>query len=715
MPARPKCERGSTVKSPTCLVAALLGALFLTGCLTAEGDACNPGNCGGCCRDGVCEDGTAPSSCGSGGEQCASCWGTEDCLEGACVSTAADAGSGKDAGSAAKDGGSTKAENTNALCSDGIDNDGDGYTDCDDYSCSKNPNVTVCQKVPTLGMDCTNARNMCNPGERCVEGMDLNYTFTYRCRADVQGQPCPSTTSCGSFDDTKAFECIPGPGVCEARCRSDAECAAGEYCFAYAGPDKRCEKGCALVGTATCPAGRKCTLHQGLYQVGAYCVSSGQLGEGASCTPSRDGVDDCLPGLICASGGGIGSTCRRFCDATHACGTAHPLCLSLGVGWTVASGTSAGASVCGNACDQNPCTQPHRNSCTPNGSGATCGCNSGYADVGGSCVSTTPCAPDPCTAPHRTVCTASPSYQAVCSCDPGYADDGTGNCLSTTPCSPNPCTQPNKSVCTASGFTFSCGCDPGTVAVGAQCLASCPGGQHLDGDAFEPNECASQAAQPARTAAGAGALVSNSANIGPLSSDVDFYRTPGAASHVYWALLAADAPMCNGIGTSLDAAVSSTWRYAQQYSSISASNIWSCARQASQVANPAYQMAVIDFDVSDGDYSNSSTSPTVLPSGRTWAANTLSPAGDTDTFSFSLSRSTTVLHQGQSVYLSLEIRNPANGSVLSSLNAVCLQSLTPASCLSLSTTGTVEVRVTVSYEPQYASATPGLTAYYLGW
>jgi hypothetical protein len=51
-------------------------------------------------------------------------------------------------------------ENTNALCGDGIDNDSppNGFVDCADFSCSMNPNVTVC------------------PGERsfeeCSNGMD---------------------------------------------------------------------------------------------------------------------------------------------------------------------------------------------------------------------------------------------------------------------------------------------------------------------------------------------------------------------------------------------------------------------------------------------------------------------------------------------------------------------------------------------------------------
>ncbi len=40
----------------------------------------------------------------------------------------------------------SKAENSNASCSDGIDNDGDGFIDCDDYGCSKNGMVTVCGK-----------------------------------------------------------------------------------------------------------------------------------------------------------------------------------------------------------------------------------------------------------------------------------------------------------------------------------------------------------------------------------------------------------------------------------------------------------------------------------------------------------------------------------------------------------------------------------------
>ena len=36
------------------------------------------------------------------------------------------------------------AESTNEACSDGISNDGDDYIDCEDYDCSRNQEVTVC-------------------------------------------------------------------------------------------------------------------------------------------------------------------------------------------------------------------------------------------------------------------------------------------------------------------------------------------------------------------------------------------------------------------------------------------------------------------------------------------------------------------------------------------------------------------------------------------
>lgn len=63
--------------------------------------------------------------------------------------TGRDGGGGDDAGDAARpDTGlcvpSAAAEDTRALCTDRIDNDCNGFTDCDDFACSRNPAVMVC-------------------------------------------------------------------------------------------------------------------------------------------------------------------------------------------------------------------------------------------------------------------------------------------------------------------------------------------------------------------------------------------------------------------------------------------------------------------------------------------------------------------------------------------------------------------------------------------
>ncbi len=58
--------------------------------------------------------------------------------------TAGSGGSSGAGGSGAGGSSGAKSENTNALCSDGVDNDGDTFIDCADFNCSKNAAVTVC-------------------------------------------------------------------------------------------------------------------------------------------------------------------------------------------------------------------------------------------------------------------------------------------------------------------------------------------------------------------------------------------------------------------------------------------------------------------------------------------------------------------------------------------------------------------------------------------
>ncbi len=56
-----------------------------------------------------------------------------------------------------------EVEDTDALCNDGIDNDCNGYTDCDDRSCSESELVTVCS-MPTPETP-ENTEEACSDGE----------------------------------------------------------------------------------------------------------------------------------------------------------------------------------------------------------------------------------------------------------------------------------------------------------------------------------------------------------------------------------------------------------------------------------------------------------------------------------------------------------------------------------------------------------------------
>ena len=48
-------------------------------------------------------------------------------------------------------------ENNAIVCSDGIDNDGDGQSDCDDTECAADPYCTTCVELPTPVLACTGA------------------------------------------------------------------------------------------------------------------------------------------------------------------------------------------------------------------------------------------------------------------------------------------------------------------------------------------------------------------------------------------------------------------------------------------------------------------------------------------------------------------------------------------------------------------------------
>jgi hypothetical protein len=93
-------------------------------------------------------------------------------------------------------------ENSIEACSDGKSNDGDSFADCNDFDCSKNPYVKICsgaQYYPFLA-ESTNAT--------CSDGVD-NDGDKYKDCWDFQCLNNPLVTVCGNLENTMA-ECTDG-------------------------------------------------------------------------------------------------------------------------------------------------------------------------------------------------------------------------------------------------------------------------------------------------------------------------------------------------------------------------------------------------------------------------------------------------------------------------------------------------------------------------
>ena len=82
-------------------------------------------------------------------------------------------------------------------------------------------------------------------------------------------------------------------------------------------------------------------------------------------------------------------------------------------------------------CNPNPCLEPGRTICDSSTGKIECLCNPPLHDDGNGECTADPCLPDPCTGPHQQNCTAD-GDQAVCGCEDGWAAVG-GECI------PDPC------------------------------------------------------------------------------------------------------------------------------------------------------------------------------------------------------------------------------------------------------------------------------------
>lgn len=111
--------------------------------------------------------------------------------------------------------GQDPTEDTDATCSDGIDNDGDGHVDCGDWSCSRSPDVTVCLHE--------------SDDRTCSDGQDNDQDGyldcdDYDCSRNVDVTVCgEGGTACsnGVDDDRDGATDCDDPG-CAAACGSCA-------------------------------------------------------------------------------------------------------------------------------------------------------------------------------------------------------------------------------------------------------------------------------------------------------------------------------------------------------------------------------------------------------------------------------------------------------------------------------------------------------------
>jgi hypothetical protein len=112
----------------------------------------------------------------------------------------------------------TSAENTPALCSNGIDDDGDGTTDCEDRSCARHPGLTLCRET-----NCTNLVD--DDGDGFIDCEDFDCVGTASCPAPREGT---GTCDNGIDDDGDGFvDCDDFDCTGFAGCDAESDCANG--------------------------------------------------------------------------------------------------------------------------------------------------------------------------------------------------------------------------------------------------------------------------------------------------------------------------------------------------------------------------------------------------------------------------------------------------------------------------------------------------------
>ncbi|MBK9259650.1 MAG: hypothetical protein IPM54_07390 [Polyangiaceae bacterium] len=228
------------------------------------------------------------------------------------------------------------------------------------------------------------------------------------------------------------------------------ECGAGTHEEnGFCVPDATCMPStCGGHGTCTDAGGSvSCTCDPGWAP--PFCGMCDDVGGYHSDGMGGCTQDPCLP-----------NPCKETNKTVCSSPNGTPVC-SCDVGYHEENG----ACVVDQVCMPGSCNG--HGTCSDAGGIIACTCDPGY--VGSSCLdcdtvagyhsdgmggcTQDPCLPNPCVEPNKTICMPNGPL-AVCSCDSGYHDDGTGVCTD-DPCKPNPCAAQNQA-CQNNGGMAEC-------------------------------------------------------------------------------------------------------------------------------------------------------------------------------------------------------------------------------------------------------------------
>jgi hypothetical protein len=337
----PDCVAGACMSTPTADGTSCGG---MTG--TCLGGQC----CSGCVSTGACQPGNQNTLCGSGGNPCSSCGaltcgmsaGTSGnhcigCTPSCAGKVCGDDGCGGScgtcpAGRACMNGACVCAgtvENTNALCSDGIDNDCNGLTDCADPGCAS--------------LRCSTAAGFFCVGTTCQNGCLISGKFF----APDAVNPTDACKVCDPAGNDSGWSAADDGGACTSLGVAGT-CYKGSCCTGcWDALNARCRSGGDVTGCgaggvacANCADDNPCTADA---CVTAVCKHMPEA-DGTLCGPATGcgGPTDCAPcystglslGSLCVTGAGacMAGVCNDKTNGFACCGTS--CCASKGGGLT---------------------------------------------------------------------------------------------------------------------------------------------------------------------------------------------------------------------------------------------------------------------------------------------------------------------------------------------------------------------------------------------